>query len=219
MIEMHVVRNDNSRLYEEELEQYWRGRYMACVLERGWKSLERPDGRDIDQFDTKDAIHLLAIDSGRVIGGIRLNPSTGPTLLNDVFAHMSLTPLIGSPDIYELTRIWVAKEKRGRDVRPTVESFVTAASMECALALGLRKVRSMIEPWRITRNLNLGWTLRPLGPPHDIDGVDVIAVEKDVSEAIWTSICLKVAIAGPVLIWKGTRRPFYRLPELVPAVA
>jgi acyl-homoserine lactone synthase len=219
MIEMHVVRNDNSHLYAEELEQYWRGRYKACVLERGWKLLERPDGRDIDQFDTDETVHLLAIDAGQVIGGIRATPSMGPTLLGDIFPHMSETPLARSPDVYELTRIWVAKEKRGKGFRPTVESFVTAASIECALALKLRKVRAMIEPWRIARNLNLGWTLQTLGPPHHIDGADVIAVEKDVSEKIWGSICVKTSIPGPILIWKGTERPAYYLPELLSAVA
>jgi acyl-homoserine lactone synthase len=219
MVEMHVVRRDNSHLYAAELEQNWRGRYKACVLERGWKQLERPDGRDIDQFDTNDTIHLLAIESGQVIGGIRAVPSTGPTLLGDLFPYLSAAPLIASPDIYELTRILVAKEKRGKNFRPTVESCVTAASMECALALGMSKVRAMIEPWRIARNLNLGWTLRSLGPPHKIDGVDVIAVEKDISEKIWVSICMKTSIGGSILVWKGTARPSYRLPELLPAVA
>lgn len=219
MVEVHVVRRDNAHLYAAELEQNWRGRYQACVLERGWKNLERPDGRDIDQFDTDETIHLLAIDAKRVIGGIRLCPSTSPTLLSEVFPYMSETPLFAAPDIYELTRIWVAREKRGKDIRPKVESFVTAASMECALALGLSKVRCMIEPWRIARNLNLGWTLRALGPPHRIDDVDVVAVEKDVSTAIWVSICMKTSITGSILVWKGTARPSYRLPALIPAVA
>jgi N-acyl-L-homoserine lactone synthetase len=132
---------------------------------------------------------------------------------------MSEEPLVASPDVYELSRIWVAKERRGKDNRPTVESFITAASMECALALRLSKVRCMIEPWRINRNLRVGWTLRPLGPAHNIDGVDVLAIEKDVAESIWINICLKTAIRGSILVWKGTARPSYRFPELIPAVA
>jgi len=219
MIEVHLVRRDNSYLYASELEQYWRGRYKHCVLERGWKQLERPDGRDIDQFDTGETLHLLAIDAGQVIGGIRLNPTTAPTLLSEVFPHMSDTPLVGSPHIYELTRIWVAKERRGKQYRPTVESFVTAASLECSIALGSRKVRCMIEPWRIARNLEVGWTLRPLGPAFRIDGADVVAVEKDISTPIWISVCRKTGITGPIVKWNGTRRPSYDLPALLPAVA
>ena len=74
MTEVHVVRRDNSHRYREELDQYFRGRYDVFVRERGWKDLERPDGRDIDQFDTEDAIHLLAIEGSEVIGGFRFNP-------------------------------------------------------------------------------------------------------------------------------------------------
>ena len=101
MTEVHVVRHDNSDRYRGELEQYFRGRYDVFVRERGWKELERPDGRDTDQFDTEEAIHLLAIDKHRVIGGMRLNPSMGPTLFTEVFPHLCLIPLVGSPDIYE----------------------------------------------------------------------------------------------------------------------
>jgi acyl-homoserine lactone synthase len=218
MTEVHVVRADNSHLYETELDQYFRGRYQACVLERGWKDLERPDGRDIDQFDTADTIHLLAIDEGKVVGGIRFCPTTAPTLLSEVFPQLSLTPLVGSSDIYELTRIWVAKNKRGKTEQPTVEALLTAGSLECALTLGMTKLWAMIEPWRILRNLSLGWTVTPLGPPHEVDGASVVAVEKDVSERIWIELCPRVSVPGPILIWNGAARPFYRFPELTPAV-
>ncbi|HMK70012.1 MAG TPA: hypothetical protein VK442_03470, partial [Xanthobacteraceae bacterium] len=71
----------------------------------------------------------------------------------------------------------------------------------------------------ISRNLNIGWTLRPLGLPQDIDGLNCIAIEKDVSVAIWIEVCHHLCVPGPVLIWNATVRPPYRLPELVAAVA
>lgn len=218
MTEVHVVRHDNSRHYRVELEQYFRGRYDVFVRERGWKDLERPDGRDIDQFDTTKAIHLLAIDGSRVIGGFRFNPSTGPTLLNEVFPQLALMPLVGSADVYEITRLWVVKDRRGRS-RPTVDSLLMAGCLELALALRLSKLRSMLETWRLNRNAEIGWTLRPLGLPQDIDGLNCIAVEKDVSEAIWIEVCQRLSVPGPVLIWNATVRPAYRLPELIPVAA
>jgi acyl-coenzyme A synthetase/AMP-(fatty) acid ligase len=81
MTEIHVVRRANAHLYSAELDGYFRARHTVYVKERGWKDLDRPGGRDIDQFDTADAIHLLAIDQSRVVGGHRFNPTTGPTLL------------------------------------------------------------------------------------------------------------------------------------------
>jgi acyl-homoserine lactone synthase len=217
MLEVHVVRSDNAHLYRKELEQSFKGRYRACVLERGWKELERADGRDVDQFDTADAVHLLAIESREVIGGMRLNPSIGPTLLADVFPQLSAKPIIRSRDIYEASRLWVAKEHRTRFLRPTVSTLLTAASLEFALALGLRKIRSMCESWRVNSNLQLGWTLRTLGPSMQLSGADVVAIEKDVSEAIWIRMCEKTSIPGAVLIWNGTAAPAHRLPALIRA--
>jgi hypothetical protein len=46
-----------------------------------------------------------------------------------------------------------------------------------------------------------------------------VAIEKYVSETVWIGMCLKESVPGSVLIWKGTARPSYRLPELIPAVA
>jgi acyl-homoserine lactone synthase len=117
MLGVHVVRDDNRRLYRGEMEQCFRGRYEVCVRERGWTELERPDGRDTDQFDTADAVHLLAIDGRRVIGGIRLNPTTGPTLLSEVFPFLSSGPLIRSADVYDKTRLWSPGKGAGVRVR------------------------------------------------------------------------------------------------------
>lgn len=219
MTEVHVVRHDNSHVYAARLEQYFRGRYDVFVRERGWKELERPDGRDIDQFDTEDAIHLLAIDKHRVIGGLRINPSTESTLLSEVFPHLCSVPLTKSPHIYEVTRMWVVKERRNESSRPTVEALLTVASLELSLALGIRKTRILCEMRRLDRNTRLGWTFRPLGLPQEIAGVRNIAIEKDVSEAIWMRACAQLLVPGPVLIWNGTLRPPYRLPGLVSAVA
>jgi len=218
MLGVHVVKHDNMHLYQDEMEQCFRGRYEVCVRERGWSELERPDGRETDQFDTADAVHLLAIDGRQVIGGIRLNPTTGPTLLSEVFPNLSSAPLIRSADVYDKTRLWVAKERRGGP-RPSVESLWMAGCVEFGLALGLHKILSICEPWRVARNERLGWTLRLLGPPQSINGIPCVAIEKYVSEAVWMGICLKESVPGAVLIWKGIARPSYRLPELIPAVA
>ena len=115
------------------MEQCFRGRYQVCVRERGWTELERSDGRETDQFDTEDAVHLLAIDGRQVIGGIRLNPTTGPTLLSEVFPYLSSGPLIRSPDVYDKNRPVDAKERRGGP-RPSVEAYLIAGCVEFGLA-------------------------------------------------------------------------------------
>lgn len=219
MIEVHVVRQANSHRYREELDQYYRGRYQVYVQERGWKDLDRPDGRERDQFDTADSIHLLAIDNRRVIGGHRFNPSMGPTLLSEVFPFLSLKALTRSPFVYETTRLWVAKDRRGEQAQPRVESLLLAGTMEFALAEGLSEMRVLFETWWVTRFQNIGWHLRPIGVPKEINGLNCVAVAIDVTEDAWVETCQKRSVPGSVLLWNGLPRPLYRLPELVPAVA
>ena len=155
MTQVHVVRHDNSQLDAAQLDQYFRRRYDVFVRERGWTDIERPDGRDIDQFDTEDAIHLLAIDKDEVVGGLRFNPSSGPTLLNDVYPHLCFGPLSRSPDIHETTRLWVVKERRSEVLQPSVEVLLVAASLELSIALGVRKTRVLFETRRLGRNRDL----------------------------------------------------------------
>jgi acyl-homoserine lactone synthase len=76
MLAIHVVRSSNSHLYAEQLDQYFRARHDVYVKERGWTELDRPDGREIDQFDTPSAVYLMAIDGERVVGGHRLVPTS-----------------------------------------------------------------------------------------------------------------------------------------------
>jgi N-acyl-L-homoserine lactone synthetase len=82
MAELHVVCETNRHLYESVLDDYFRIRHQIYVVERAWKELERPDGREIDQFDTPRAIYLMAMEGRRVVGSHRLVPTDGPTLMS-----------------------------------------------------------------------------------------------------------------------------------------
>src|SRR5262249_23853091 len=110
MLAVHVVRDSNRHLYADQLDQYFRARHDIYVKERGWKELDRPDGREIDQFDTPNAVYLVALDDGRVVGGHRLVPTSAPTLLSDVFPFLALRGVPRRQDIYELSRIFVVRE-------------------------------------------------------------------------------------------------------------
>src|ERR1044072_6552266 len=86
---IHVINSATRSLYRDELHDHFRIRHDIYVGERGWKALERADGLERDQFDTDDAIYLLGIDNGRVVGGSRLVPTTRPHLLSEVFPHLA----------------------------------------------------------------------------------------------------------------------------------
>jgi acyl-homoserine lactone synthase len=195
MLAVHVVRDTNRHLYADELDQYFRARHDVYVKERGWTELDRPDGREIDQFDTPAAVYLMAIDGKRVVGGHRLVPTREPTLLTDVFPFLAM------------------RERRG-GVAGGVESHILAATMEYGLTEDIVQYTIVMETWWIPRLQEIGWNVKPLGMPVDIKGMLTVGVTVDVTEQAWEDTRHQRAVDGSVLVWNGiapTSRPVRRI--------
>src|SRR5262245_12261819 len=191
MTDLHVVTHANKHLYEDVLEEYFRLRHKIYVDERRWMELAKPDGREIDQFDTPDTVYLMAIDGRRVVGSHRLVPTIKPTLMSDLFPQLAIRGLIRRPDAYELSRVFVIRERRGEQAQPRVESVIMAGTMEYALAQGISQFTIVMETWWLPRFQDLGWRLRPLGLPTMINGMNCIGVVADVNEEIWVETCTR----------------------------
>jgi len=65
---IHVVTPENEHFYRDEMDQAYRLRHKVFVEEMGWKNMAKPDGREMDQFDTKHAVNMLYIEGGNVLG-------------------------------------------------------------------------------------------------------------------------------------------------------
>jgi acyl-homoserine lactone synthase len=217
-MDVHVIRRDNRHLYSDILEDYFRLRHQIYVVERKWSVLDRPDKREIDQFDTDETVYLLGLEGHAIIAGMRLVPTSGPTLLSELFPKLSLDGPVRRPDVYELSRIFVVRNRRGEHAGPRAEAVIQAAAMEYGLSVGLSAFTIVLESWWLPRLLDQGWVARPLGLPIDIDQMSTIAVMVDVNEQAWTEICLRRSVPGAMLVWQGLpaiERPAIR--ALVPA--
>jgi acyl-homoserine lactone synthase len=108
---IHVVQRDNREIYRRQIEEQFRIRHRVYVEERKWMALAKPDGREVDQFDTDDAVYLLALEDDRVIGGTRLVPTLSPHLMADVFPFLAnVEGIQRGPDIVEWTRMLISVE-------------------------------------------------------------------------------------------------------------
>jgi predicted GNAT family N-acyltransferase len=76
---IHIVTSDNLYLFKDEMEQAYRLRHRIFVEEMKWSDLAKPDGREIDQFDDEHAVHMLYVESGKVLGYQRMLPTSGRT--------------------------------------------------------------------------------------------------------------------------------------------
>lgn len=216
MTAVHLISNENRDLYGAELDRYFRIRHEIYVEERGWKELERPDGREIDQFDTDQAVYLLAIDNQKIVGGMRMLPTTAPTLLSDLFPQLSLRGIVRGKDIFELSRFFVVRERRGEQAHPRVEALVQCAAMEYGVATGLRSFTIVCEAWCVPILHEQGWRSKPLGVPEKINGFSTVAVEVEVSRDAVEEIRRRRLISGSVLVARGIELP--GITEPIPAL-
>ena len=76
---IHIVTPENEYLYRNEMEQAYRLRHQVFVKEMGWENLAKPDGREIDQFDNKHAVHMIYTEHGKVLGYQRLLALDSPS--------------------------------------------------------------------------------------------------------------------------------------------
>jgi acyl-homoserine lactone synthase len=174
---IHIVTPENEFQYRDEMEQVYRLRHQVFVEEMGWTDLAKPDGREIDQFDDKHAVHMLYIEEGKVLGYQRMLPSTRPHLLSDIMPELCEVERPVGPHVWEWTRYCVVQGRRdrGRALSP-IGNALLSGIVEWGLASGISMVIIEMTPIWLLRLVQLHFKVMPLGLPRAIAGEDTIAV-------------------------------------------
>ncbi|MDJ1157571.1 acyl-homoserine-lactone synthase [Chelatococcus sp. SYSU_G07232] len=210
---IHVITAGNRSLYASELAQHHLIRHEIFVKERGWSALDRPDGRELDGYDTDETIYLLALDEGRVVGGHRLFPTTRPHMLSEVFPALVAQKVPSAPDVYEWSRFFIVRERRsGR----TYLRLMAAVQQLC-LEEGISSITAVIEMWWLPRFHEAGFVVHPLGLPQPVEGVATAAVMIEIREESLARVRQLGDLPASVLVRRGdspplVRRDGYRLP-------
>jgi acyl-homoserine lactone synthase len=179
---VHIVNGGNASLYVRELEQAYLLRHRVFVEERGWRCLRKADRREIDQFDSGDAIHIMEITAGQVIGYTRLLPTTRPHLLSDVYPELATRPIPRGAEIFEWTRYCVAPETRGDGAIGNTGSRLLYGVLAYALGEGIKCLTMETDPIWITRFLDFGFGVELLGLPQEFEGELAVALALCLSE-------------------------------------
>jgi acyl-homoserine lactone synthase len=174
---IHIVTPENDYHYLHEMEQAYRLRHRVFVEEMGWRNLAKPDGREIDQFDNKHAVHMLYIEDGKVLGYQRLLPSTRPHLLSDIMPELCEVEHPIGADIWEISRHCVAPGHRfGGPYMSPIANALGSGLLEWAFECGISMFITEIEPTALLPLVQLHFQPLPLGLPQKINGREVIAV-------------------------------------------
>jgi acyl-homoserine lactone synthase len=174
---IHIVTPENHHLFRDAMEQAYRLRHRVFVDEMKWTDLAKEDGREIDQFDTEHAVHMLYIDEGRVLGYQRMLPSTRPHLLSDVMPQLCEGERPIGAHIWEWTRYCVepAHRERGRALSPVANALLSGI-VEWGLESGIDTIIIQMNPLWLLRLVQLYFRTIPLGLPQKIGDQDVLAV-------------------------------------------
>lgn len=117
--------------YQDLLDDMHRMRYRIVVGEWGWEIPGVAEGYDKDQFDTDHTVYIVVRnEAGEVAATSRINPTTQPHMLSDLFAdYCDLQPYPVGTDVWECSRFVT-----DRSLMPDpVDDF----RIRCCLGIGL----------------------------------------------------------------------------------
>ncbi len=200
---IYQIDRHNRAGFHAQIEEMFRIRHDIYVGRRGWIALERPDGRDIDQFDTDNTVYLLGLDDlGNVVAGLRLNPTTGPHLIRDVFPHtVTEGPIPVGENIYEFTRWFVVKDRVSPEASRRVAGELLVAMLEFGKRKGLTHISLCCDSffWKTMQATH--WDVRRLGPITRYPEGKCIAVLFDVSDRMIANTREVRGVTGEVLLY------------------
>tara|TARA_R110001606_G_scaffold99949_1_gene220148 strand:- start:2551 stop:3201 length:651 start_codon:yes stop_codon:yes gene_type:complete len=101
-----IITPDNRHAHKDLLDAMHRMRYRIVVGKWGWTIPGITPGFDKDQFDTADTVYVIVrTASGEVVGTSRLNPTTRPHMMSELFPeYCDLQPFPVGPDVWECSR-------------------------------------------------------------------------------------------------------------------
>ena len=177
---MNIAAGTIRCLPREVYARFARYRHQVFVEKLGWQ-LDCDDGLEIDRFDTPSTLYVIAhSEEGKVIGGARLLPTTGPYLLADVFPQLlNGVPAPRSPEVWELSRFAAvdldqARSAHGQFSSPVAVGLLRAA-IEAASDRGARRLIT-VSPLGVERLLRkAGFQAQRASAPVIVDGNPLFA--------------------------------------------
>jgi acyl homoserine lactone synthase len=197
-----VLPEDRAR-FAAELHEMHQLRYRVFHERLGWEVTTVGDG-EYDRFDTLKPIYLLRLSKeGRVDGCARLLPSTGPTMLRDVFPLLlGDNQMPNDPAVWESSRFAAdaagdAREQMRMVSQITIELF--AGLCEVGLALGWSQVVTVTDLRLEKVGARAGLRFERYAEPLQIGKTQAVAGYGRVNQETLEAVRAFGGLDGPVL--------------------
>jgi len=192
--------------FPELLDRMFRLRKTVFVDQLGW-SVPVCGDQERDCYDDLRPVYLVWCDATgtRLYGSMRLMPTTGPTLLYDVF-HATLPTNVDlvAPDIWEGTRMCIDETVIAEDFPglSPAEAFsrLLLALCEVALHYGIGTMLSNYEPHMRRVYRRAGVAVDELGRADGYGRLPVCCGAFEVSTAVLQSMRQAIGLTEPLYI-------------------
>lgn len=199
-----LITPDNRHIYRDLLNDMFEMRYRVVVEKWGWQIPGIRSGYDKDQFDTDQTVYLIETDPmrTRVTGCVRLNPTTGPHMMSELFGdYCDLSPAVSGANIWECSRYVVDRNAlASRDLDLPTRRRLSIGVTEFCLSQGISQLCWYTN--QAVYNLILRiWETTPLGLPAaygDTEEVYIPALSKIDEAALAKQLAWLDDVAEPV---------------------
>lgn len=175
---LHAITPSNRHDKKDLLDAMFHMRDDVVRNHWGWRVPETKPGDDRDRFDREDTIYFVRTRGDLVLGCGRLNSTTRPHLLSDVFPHcIEPGKLVQDERAFEFSRYVI--DKKRKDFRLTM-GWIELAINEAGLMAGVTRV-SWLSYMHMLAHAKSAWSTVSLGLPTyfpDDDETYVAAVSK-----------------------------------------
>lgn len=188
---IHLIEHVAAHRHEPLLRSMFADRKRLFVDLFGW-DVPVVDGQyEIDQFDTAEAVYIIAANAvGDHDASLRLAPTIVPHMLGSVFPHLSPRGVPSGPTIWESSRLCLP-QRHGAEGRRILRNHLISAMVDVALARGIEHYTGILPaPFR-KDVLAMGWRAEPLGPavamPGGAVGAFIVHIDPDTPDRLrWT---------------------------------
>ncbi len=164
-------------IYGSELHKYptlahsmFRDRADQFKTRLDWAVNVDERGEERDEYDAENPLYIIWAEADGSHGGsMRLLPTTGRTMVNDHFSHLTGGVHIQSPLIWECTRFCIA-----RDAKPGVAAALMLAGGEIMRSFGVAHYVGVFDARMVRIYRRIGACPEIIG--HQGEGLDMIAV-------------------------------------------
>lgn len=163
-----VIEPYNAHEYSDLLDQMFRLRARIFRDRLGW-DVQVADGRERDKYDDEGPVYLIYADdeSLKVKGSLRLLPTTGPTVLADIFSDTLPDAVrLSAPTIWECTRFCLEDDilSRGHREELLIASAVLIAALgDVAIKAGIESIVGNFDSTMLRLYRRIGCDVEVLG--------------------------------------------------------